>query len=397
MGCWRGLEQRGPNIQGRGRPISRIYLSSPDVGDREEALLVEAIRSGWVAPLGPQVDAFEREMAERVGVDHAVALSSGTAALHLALVSWGVGPGDFVPVSSLTFAATVNAVKYTGATPVLVDSDARTGNVSPALLAEALQALGADGRPVPAVIPVDLLGKCADYAAIGDVAAKHGVRILSDAAESLGASDGTVAAGAFGDAAVLSFNGNKVMTTSGGGMLLTGDESLADHVRFLATQAREPVAHYEHREVGYNYRLSNLLAAVGRAQLERLDAMIARRRALRDVYAALFAEVPGVTILGRSGDERDNCWLTSILIDSTVTGWEPADLSVALAEQDIESRPLWKPMHLQPVFADLPSFVDGTAERLFRSGLTLPSGSVLDDVAIKRITGAIEAFLENRG
>jgi dTDP-4-amino-4,6-dideoxygalactose transaminase len=376
--------------------VSRIYLSAPDVGEVEEAYVLDALRSGWVAPLGPHVDAFEQEVVDRLGVDHAVALSSGTAALHLALLSWGVGPGDHIPVSSLTFAATANAVMYTGATPVFIDSDSATGNMDPLLLDAALTELRADGHRVPAVIPVDLLGKCADYETLSEVAARHDVKVLSDAAESFGASRNGVPAGAWGDAAVLSFNGNKVMTTSGGGMLVTNDERLASHVRFLSTQAREPEVHYEHREVGFNYRMSNVLAALGRAQLTRLDDMIERRRAIRDSYERLFATVAGVEIFGRLGDGVDNCWLTAITIDSGLAGWSNLDLIKQLESEDIESRPLWKPMHLQPVFSHCPAYVSGASENLFAAGLSLPSGSRLSDDDLRRIEGAITRFLAGR-
>ena len=376
--------------------MTRIYLSSPDITPLEEEFVADAVRSGWVAPLGPHVDAFEAEMCARVGARHAVALSSGTAALHLALVSWGIGPGDYIPTSTMTFAATANAITYTGATPVFVDSDESSGNISSSLLDRCITELRAEGKSVPAIVPVDLLGKCADYAALAELAHRHDVKILSDAAESLGASNAGIKAGAFGDAAILSFNGNKIMTTSGGGMLLTDDEHLADHVRFLSTQAREPAAHYEHREIGYNYRLSNVLAALGRAQFRRLDDMIARRRERREHYANLFADTDGVTIFGRDGDQRDNCWLTAILVDETVTGWPASSLSEALAKDEIESRPLWKPMHLQPVFADRPSVINGVSEALFRTGITLPSGSSINAVATARIAEAINDFLEVR-
>ena len=373
--------------------MNRIYLSSPDITALEEEYVVDAIRSGWVAPLGPHVDAFEVEVAERVGVGHAVALSSGTAALHLALVSWGIGSGDYIPTSTMTFAATANAITYTGATPVFIDSDATTGNIDAALLDRAITDLKAEGKSVPAIVPIDLLGKCADYTAIAEVAKRHGVKILSDAAESLGAHHAGMQAGSFGEAAIVSFNGNKIMTTSGGGMLLTDDQALADHVRFLSTQAREPAAHYEHKEVGYNYRLSNVLAALGRAQLTRLDSMIARRRERREMYAELFTATDGVAIFGRDVDDADNCWLTAILVDEEVTGWAADELTAALARDEIESRPLWKPMHLQPVYSDKPNYVSGVAEKLFQTGLTLPSGSVLSANEIDRVAHAIEHFL----
>jgi dTDP-4-amino-4,6-dideoxygalactose transaminase len=376
--------------------LTRIHLSSPDVSELEEEYVIDAIRSGWVAPLGPHVDRFEAEIAERVGVGHGVALSSGTATLHLALVSWGVGPGDYIPTSSMTFAASANAIVYTGATPVFVDSDPNTGNIDVALLDRAITELRSDGKSVPAIVPVDLMGKCADYTAISEVAKQHGVKVLSDAAESLGARHRDTPAGSFGDAAILSFNGNKVMTTSSGGMLLTDDEAMADHVRFLSTQAREPAPHYEHKEVGYNYRMSNVLAALGLAQLSRLDEMIARRRAHRQRYAELFASTPGVTMFGREGDEHDNCWLTAILVDEPAAGWSANDLRESLERDEIESRPLWKPMHLQPVYSDRPSYVTGASESLFSRGLALPSGSALTTDEIALLTSTIKNFLEAR-
>jgi len=374
----------------------RIYMSSPDVGELEEQYVVAAMRSGWIAPLGPDVDAFEREMAERLGVAQAVALSSGTAALHLGLLGLGVKPGDIVITSTMTFAATANAIVYSGAQPYFVDSEFETGNISPALLRQAISEATATGKTVAAIVPVDLLGKAVNYTEILDIAAEHGIPVLSDAAESLGATHHGRAAGSFGKASIISFNGNKIMTTSGGGMLLTDDVELAARTRYLATQARQPAVHYEHTEVGYNYRMSNLLAALGRAQLTRLDSMIARRRAMRDRYRELFAAVDGVTIFGGTQDDEDNFWLTSIVIDTAVTGWTSDELSAALLEQNIESRPLWKPMHLQPVFAGAPAVVDGTSERLFESGLTLPSGSALNGDEINRVLGTLNAFLGQR-
>ncbi|KQX05659.1 MULTISPECIES: DegT/DnrJ/EryC1/StrS family aminotransferase [unclassified Leifsonia] len=374
----------------------RIYMSSPDMSELEEQYLVGALRSGWVAPLGPDVDAFERELAERVGVAHAVALSSGTAALHLGLLGLGVKRDDVVLTSTMTFAATANAIVYTGAEPFFIDCLPDTGNMDPALLEEALQKLTAAGERVAAIVPVDLLGKAVDYTAIEAIAARYGVPVLADAAESLGASHRGRAAGSFGRASVVSFNGNKIMTTSGGGMLLTDDEALAQHTRYLATQARQPVAHYEHVDIGYNYRLSNLLAALGRAQLSRLDEMIARRRRVRDAYKSLLADVDGVEVFGADGDEADNVWLTSILVDESTTGWAPSALSASLAELNIESRPLWKPMHLQPVFAGSRSLVNGSSERLFSTGVTLPSGSALSGEQIDRVSVALHDFIGGR-
>ena len=371
----------------------RIYLSSPDVGDLEEQYVLAAMRSGWIAPLGPDVDAFESELAERVGVAHAVALSSGTAALHLGLLGLGVGAGDVVVTSTMTFAATANAIVYTGAEPFFIDCELETGNMDPALLRQALEQLTTAGERVSAIVPVDLLGKAVNYTEICAIAEEFDIPVLADAAESLGATHDGRAAGSFGRASALSFNGNKIMTTSGGGMLLTDDADLAAHTRYLATQARQPTVHYQHTEIGYNYRLSNLLAALGRAQLSRLDGMIARRRAMRERYRELFAGVNGVEIFGGTDDSADNFWLTSVVVNTAVTGWSPTELSTALLGDNIESRPLWKPMHLQPVFASARSLVNGTAGCLFTSGITLPSGSALDDSDITRVLSKIHKFL----
>ncbi|WP_457973907.1 DegT/DnrJ/EryC1/StrS family aminotransferase [Arthrobacter sp. D1-17] len=372
---------------------NRIHMSSPDVSEVEEEYVLRALRSGWIAPLGPDVDQFENEMAERIGRQHAVALSSGTAALHLALLALGVGPGDVVLTSTMTFAATANAIKYTGAEPYFVDCLPETGNMDPALLNEALNALRSSGERVGAIVPVDLLGKCVDYSTIENLAEEFGVPIVADAAESLGASHAGRAAGAWGESAVFSFNGNKIMTTSGGGMLLTDCSNTAAQVRYLATQARQPVVHYEHTDIGFNYRLSNLLAALGRAQLTRLDGMIARRAEHREYYAELFSDVEGVTIFGGLDQEFDNYWLTSVLVDPAVAGFDSMTLSAALAMADIESRPLWKPMHLQPVFMSSRSLVNGASQRLFETGLTLPSGSALSAEQIHVVGSAIQKFL----
>jgi dTDP-4-amino-4,6-dideoxygalactose transaminase len=378
----------------------RIYLSSPDVTEAEERALVRALRSGWVAPLGPEVDAFEVELAAYCGREHCVALSSGTAALHLGLLTLGVTPGDLVLTSTMTFAATANAITYTGAEPVFVDCD-ETGNLDAGLLEEAFDRYAGAGQPIRAVVPVDLLGKVVDHARIEEVAAAHGVLVLADAAESLGATRDGRPAASFGRAAAVSFNGNKVMTTSGGGALLTDDADLAERVRYLATQARQPVVHYEHTDIGYNYRLSNLLAAVGRAQLARLDEMVERRRRHRLAYRELFAGVPGVSVFGEpsgadGSDTRDNFWLTSILVDPLRAGFSGEDLRLAFAAVDIEARPLWKPMHLQPVFSGARAVVNGTSERLFATGLSLPSGSVLGDAQMERIAAVVSSLLEVR-
>lgn len=377
--------------------MTRIHLSRAEVTEVEEAYVLDALRSGWIAPTGPHVDAFESEVAQRVGVAGALALSSGTAALHLALLDAGAGPGTVVPVSSMTFAATVNAIVYTGAEPVLVDAQRCDGNLDTALMMEAVDTLLAEGRPVPCVVTVDLFGRCVDYYHLAPALEDRGIALIEDAAEALGASHRGRAAGSFGRSAALSFNGNKIMTTSGGGMLLSNDLGLLDRARHLSTQARQPVAWYEHCDIGYNYRMSNILAALGRGQLERLDAMIGRRREIRDRYDKALGYYPYVRLLGRSGpvtDEDDNCWLTTIVIERD--GPAVADLAVAaMSAHDIEARHVWKPMHRQPVFADRRAFVTGVSEDLFRTGVTLPSGANLSDGDVDRVVAALTDHLES--
>ncbi|MFC4070274.1 DegT/DnrJ/EryC1/StrS family aminotransferase [Actinoplanes subglobosus] len=368
-----------------------VLLSAPDIGDLEEEYVQAALRSGWVAPAGPDLDLFEREIARRAGVPHAVAVNSGTAALHLALEGVGAGPGDVVVVPTLTFAATAGAVTYTGATPVFADCDPATGNLDPAVLAGLLADLDAEGARVRAVVTVDLYGSCADYGRILPLCERHGVPVVEDAAESLGAAHAGRPAGSFGRAAAFSFNGNKIMTTSGGGMLVTADTGLADRARYLAGQARLPAEHYEHAEVGYNYRLSNVLAALGRAQLCRLDAMIGRRRAVRAGYAELFGPVDGVRLLG--DDPASNAWLTVVVVDPERTGWRARDLAAHLQARTIETRPVFKPMHRQPVFAGARAVITGAADNLFADGLVLPSGSALGDRDVRRVHDAIAEFL----
>jgi dTDP-4-amino-4,6-dideoxygalactose transaminase len=371
--------------------MSRIHLSKADVTQVEEHYILDAMRSGWVAPLGPHVDAFEVELAARAGVSHALALTSGTAALHLGLLGLGAGPGTAVIVPSMTFAASANPVVYTSAEPVFVDSRA-DGNVDPELMMTAIDTLQAEGTRVVAAMSVDLFGRCADYSEIVPGLRERGVPLLEDAAEAVGATYQGSPAGSFGEAAVFSFNGNKIMTTSGGGMLLSNNRDLIDRARYLSTQARQPAEYYEHTEIGFNYRLSNILAALGRAQLSRLDGMLARRRHIREMYLEGLADVPGVRFLGRDqhdghgrGDAEDNCWLTCLVLDPTLTEASPSGLIAELEAENIEARLLWKPMHLQPVFASSRSFINGESERLFDRGITLPSGSALQDDEIERV------------
>ncbi|MHA6967262.1 DegT/DnrJ/EryC1/StrS family aminotransferase [Glutamicibacter bergerei] len=372
----------------------RIYMSPPDVGELEEQAVLTAMRGGWIAPLGPDVDAFEVEMTERIGVKHAIALSSGTAALHLGLLTLGAKIGSVVVTSTMTFAATTNAIMYTGAEPYFIDCLPETGNMDPELLRKGLTRLRANGSNVAAIIPVDLLGKAIDYTRILEIAEEFGIPVLSDAAESLGATHKGKCVGSFGKASAFSFNGNKIMTTSGGGMLMTDDADIAQQVRYLATQARQPVVHYEHHDVGYNYRLSNILAALGRAQLSRLDSMILKRRNLRDEYKDLFSKIDGIEVFGTSEDIEDNAWLTAISVDNSITGWTTAELSKFLSEQNIESRPLWKPMHLQPIFAEFHGEISGASEKIFDSHLTLPSGSAMTAAQRRFVLEKIYEFVE---
>lgn len=374
--------------------MARIFLSAPDVGELERRYLLEAFDGGWIAPVGPDLTAFETAITQITGWPGAVALTSGTAALHLALLRCGVGPGDDVLVSTFTFAATVNAIVYCGANPVFVDSDAATWNMSPELLADALEASSSRaGRPPKAAIVVDLYGQTADYDRITPLLSAHGIALIEDAAEALGATYKGLPAGTLGDFGAFSFNGNKIITTSGGGMFVSPTKEAADHVRYLATQARQPTIHYEHTDVGFNYRLSNLLAALGRAQLERLPQMSTRRLEINRRYREEFADRDGVHFMPTPDWSGWNGWLTCIVFDDAGTR---EAVRRALDEHDIESRPLWKPMHLQPIFAGAVSHVDGTSEHLFEHGLCLPSGSVLSDGDVDRVLDVVGAAAQSR-
>ena len=369
----------------------RIYLSPPDMSDQERARLLDAFDSNWIAPLGPEVDAFERELAKRVGVHDAAALNSGTAALHLALILLEVGADDEVWTSTLTFAATANAIRYVGATPVFIDSERETWNMDPELLREALRDASQRSALPKALIVVDLYGQCANYDSILEACGEYGVPVVEDAAEALGATYRGKPAGSFGAIGVLSFNGNKIMTTSGGGALLSNDAALVERARHLASQAKQPAAHYEHEEVGYNYRLSNLLAAVGRAQLARLDGFVERRRDVNRRYREALEAVDGIDFLPEAPNGRSTCWLTCVLLDEDQLGVGPSEARQHLETHNIEARPVWKPMHLQPVNRSCRVIRGAVAEDLFVRGLCLPSGSTLSDEEQQRV---IDAFLE---
>lgn len=378
--------------------MNKIYLSSPHLGSEELAFVHQAFDTNWIAPLGPNVDGFEQDLQDYNGVAHAAALSSGTAALHLALDLLGVGPGDHVLCQSFTFCGSANPVRYLGAHPVFVDSEAETWNMSPAHLRAAITGLAEQGIRPKACIPVHLYGTPARMGELSAICAEHGIPIVEDAAESLGATLHGRRTGTFGQLGVYSFNGNKIITTSGGGALVSQDSGLIDRARFLAIQARDPAPHYQHSVIGYNYRLSNVLAGIGRGQMRVLDERIAQRRANFERYQQYFAgwQAKGRHIAYQSEPEGgySNRWLTAILLDpSRNAGLAPDDIRLALAEENIEARPLWKPMHLQPVFQDAPFYGDGTAERLFDTGLCLPSGSNLTEEDWARIFGALDGVL----
>jgi dTDP-4-amino-4,6-dideoxygalactose transaminase len=371
--------------------MPRIYLSPPHVTGREAELVADAIASNWIAPLGPHVDAFEAELAAVAGVEHAVALSSGTAALHLALVVLGIGAGDEVACSGFTFAASANAVTYSGATPFFVDATAETWTIDPDLLDRAIASRRDAGAAVRAVVAVDLYGQCCDYDALQEVCARHDVVLVQDAAESLGATYRGAPAGGQGALAAFSFNGNKIITTSGGGMLVSANRDWVEHARKLSTQAREPVPHYEHVEIGFNYRMSNLLAALGRAQLESLPERVATRRQIRDRYVELLGDVRGISFMPEAPYGTTNAWLTCILIDPAAFGADRETVRLALEAEDIEARPLWKPMHLQPIFASHHAFGGDVSGRVFERGLCLPSGSSLSDEDQDRVVATLLA------
>ena len=364
----------------------------------DELLLVEdAFATNWIAPLGPHVDEFEKELAAIAGVAHAAALSSGTAAIHLALRLLGMQPGDEVVCSALTFSASANPILYEYGRPVFIDSDVETWNMDPELLREELKACAARGRLPRAAVVVDLYGQCAEYDRILDVCGEYNVPVIEDAAEALGASYNGRPAGSFGKLGVFSFNGNKIITASGGGMLVSDDGALIARARFLATQARDPAPHYQHSAVGYNYRLSNVLAAVGRGQLRVLNERVESRRQNWARYRAALCGVPGLGWMPHTEDSGSNRWLTCITIDPKVFGATREEVRLALEAEQIESRPVWKPLHLQPVFAGCRIRGGPVAEAIFEKGLCLPSGSTLSESDIDRIAAIVRAQCRANG
>lgn len=378
--------------------MKHIHLSLAHMSGKEEEFIHEAFLTNWVVPLGPNVDGFENDLAAWLGEQsasplHVVALSSGTAAIHLALVMLGVGPGDEVICQSFTFAASANPIVYQGATPVFVDSEPGTWNMDPELLRQAIDdRLRATGKLPKAIIPVHLYGTPARMNEINSIAAAYGIPVVEDAAEALGSEYNGSYCGTFGTYGALSFNGNKMITTSGGGALICPDEESARRVKFYATQARENFPYYQHEQIGYNYRLSNISAGIGRGQMYVLDEHITRRRAIHALYVEKLKNTPGITVMQpRSNvDLHPNYWLSTILVNPQEAGFTYQELSARLTAADIESRPLWKPMHLQPVFAKAPAYVNGVSEALFAQGLCLPSGPMVTDEDVDRIVEIIK-------
>ncbi|MFT3828382.1 MAG: DegT/DnrJ/EryC1/StrS family aminotransferase [Opitutaceae bacterium] len=365
-----------------GTPPTRLSLSPPDIGSEEQRFVAEAFATNWVAPAGPHLAAFEQEMCAASGAKAAVAVNSGTAALHLALRLVGVRPGDEVFCSTFTFVGSANPIVYEGGRPVFIDAERRTWNMDPTLLAEALEQRARARRLPRAIIVADIYGQCADWEPLLAAATRHQVPIIEDAAEAVGAQYRGRWAGTFGRIGVYSFNGNKILTTSGGGMVVSDEPALVDRAHKLATQAREPALHYEHAELGYNYRLSNVLAGIGRGQLRGLPERIARRRALYEYYRAALADLPGVEFRPEPPGWNGTRWLTCLLVDGRAT--RDAVLA-ALDSDNIEARPLWKPLHLQPLYGEAGRIGGAVAEDLFTRGLCLPSGSGMTEGDLQRV------------
>jgi pyridoxal phosphate-dependent aminotransferase EpsN len=369
--------------------MTRLYLSPPHMGSQEIRYVQEAFGSNWIAPLGPHVDAFEREFCRTLGVGHAAALSSGTAALHLAVRLAGVGPGDDVLCSTLTFVASANPIVYEGARPVFIDSDERSWNMDPELLEAELSRAARWGRLPKAVILVHLYGQSADLDPILESCERRGVTVIEDAAEALGATYRDGQPGTRGRMGIFSFNGNKIITTSGGGMLVSNDRALVEHARFLATQSKDPAPHYEHSEPGFNYRLSNILAGIGRGQLQVLEERVRQRRHNFDFYHRVLGETPGLSFMPEASYGQSTRWLTVLRVDPREFGATAEDVRLHLQSLEIESRPVWKPMHLQPLFLSCRRVGGEVSERFFRTGLCLPSGSQMTDVDLGRVVEGI--------
>lgn len=374
----------------------RIYLSAPHMSGLEEQFVAEAFATNWIAPVGPHVNAFEEEFAALVGVRHAAALSSGTAALHLALLLAGIGHGDEVLVSTLTFSASVNPICYLGARPVFIDSETASWNMDPHLLCETVERKVRQGKPPKAVVLVHLYGQSANIAPILEICERHGIALIEDAAEALGSRYRGRTPGTFGETGIYSFNGNKIITTSGGGMLVSNDGDYIAHARKLATQARDDAPHYQHSEIGYNYRLSNVLAGIGRGQLRVLEERVQARRRIFYYYQETLGHLPGISFMPEASWGRHTRWLTCITVNPAEFGATREDLWLALEAENIEARPVWKPMHLQPVFAGCETVGGAVAEALFIDGLCLPSGSNLTEAELARVVAVVQRVWQGK-
>jgi pyridoxal phosphate-dependent aminotransferase EpsN len=374
--------------------MKRIYLSAPDIGKLEQAYVNEAFASNWVAPVGPHIDAFEKEFSQVVGTKYAVALSSGTAALHLALRLAGVTAGDEVLCSSLTFIASAAPITYLGAHPVFIDSEEQSWNMDPSLVVGVIEKKVRAGKILKALVLVHLYGQSADTQPIKECCDKYGIKLIEDAAEALGSTYKGGTPGSMGWAGIHSFNGNKIITTSGGGMLVTNDEKLATTARFLSTQARDPAPHYQHTNIGYNYRMSNICAGIGRGQLSELSKKVARRRAHFAAYSEAFKNLPGLTMQPEALWGKSTHWLTCLTIDPVRSPVSAEAIRLALEKKEIESRPVWKPLHLQPVFAKAEYHGRGVSDRIFEQGLCLPSGSGMLDVERARVIDEVKKNFE---
>ncbi|ALB39067.1 MULTISPECIES: aminotransferase class I/II-fold pyridoxal phosphate-dependent enzyme [Nostocales] len=369
-----------------------ILLSTPHIGNQELEFVKEAFATNWIAPIGPHVDAFEQEFCQITGASHAAAVSSGTAALHLALQLVGVTRGDEVFCSTLTFAATANPITYLGAKPVFIDSDRISWNMNPDLLQEALQKRAYFGKLPKAVIVVHLYGQSADIEPILKACNQYDIPLIEDAAEALGATYKGLSPGTFGRFGIYSFNGNKIITTSGGGMLVSDDDQLIAKAKFLATQARDPAPHYQHSEIGYNYRLSNVLAGIGRGQLQVLNERVVARRRNFEIYQSTLGNLPGIEFMPEANFGYSTRWLTALTITPEAFGADREYIRIQLTKQQIEARSVWKPLHLQPVFSEYECIGGKVAENLFLHGLCLPSGSNLTDEDLARVINAIKTI-----
>jgi len=375
--------------------LPRIYLSPPHMSGKELDFIHEAFQSNWIAPIGPHVDAFEKEFCEITKASFATAVSSGTAALHLAILLSGIKSGDEVACSTFTFAGSAFPICYVGAIPVFIDSEENSWNMDPYLLEKAIKERRKKGKNIKAVVVVHLYGQSADMDSISEICKKYELILIEDAAESLGATYKDKFTGTIGYIGIFSFNGNKIVTTSGGGMLVSKEKTIVDKARFLATQARDPLPYYEHSHIGYNYRMSNICAAIGRGQLKVLNNRIKKKREIFDFYKSNLSQIDGINFMPEASYGKSIRWLTCITLNPSKIKCIPEDIRIFLEKHNIESRPLWKPMHLQPVFKTYPAYINGVSQKLFSSGLCLPSGTSMTEDDLMRVINTLKNILDH--